>query len=135
MPSVPWIRRHCRGELPREPRVRVEFGRSTDVPARARAAIVEGLRDEPRRDDLTLAASELVTNVLRHTTAGGALEVYDGDVVVMAVHDADPAPPLERESGPHGGFGIGIVSAIADAWGTECSDNGKTVWAVFRRFG
>jgi signal transduction histidine kinase len=117
------------------PLVRIDFDRSTDAPARARSAVLACLGDDPLQDDLTLTASELVTNVLRHTSDGGSLEVYDGDVVVVEVRDTDPTPPVRREPGAHGGFGIGIVSALADAWGTECTPFGKTVWAAFSRKG
>jgi anti-sigma regulatory factor (Ser/Thr protein kinase) len=124
---------HSLHELPSTPQLRFEFDCSSDAPARARAAVGRYFRGDPLRSDLTLTASELVTNVLRHTGNRGALEVYDGDAVVVAVHDWDPMPPTRREPGAHGGFGIAIVSAIADAWGMECTKLGKSVWAVFER--
>ena len=35
----------------------------------------------------------------------------------------------DAEQDALGGRGLGIVDAVADDWGVQVADNGKTVWA------
>lgn len=83
-------------------------------------------------EDLLVMASELVTNVLMHTSSTPVLSVtVDGDRVRVAVHDDDPHLPQLRERAPErvGGNGLLIVDAWAAEWGVEPHEgNGKTVW-------
>lgn len=82
-------------------------------------------------ESLELLTSELVTNAVLH-----ARTVLDVEVVVAArslvvgVHDLDlvtPAqiPHVDRE----GGWGLGLVEALAHSWSTvRDAEGGKTVW-------
>ena len=85
-------------------------------------------------DEAELVLSELVTNALVHTGGGAGLSLrFDGAErrLTISVHDSSPRHPRERTAAPDalGGRGLGIVEAVADAWGVHVDDDGKTVWA------
>ncbi|MEU3283272.1 ATP-binding protein, partial [Streptomyces antibioticus] len=48
----------------------------------------------------------------------------------ITVTDCDPAPPQGRHTAPGDvdGRGLLLLQVLADAWGTETHDHGKTVW-------
>ena len=90
------------------------------------------------RDSLVLLTSELVTNAVLHarTPIEVAITVADDSVVVM-VHDLDLARP---EQDPYaqreGGWGLGLVSALADGHAMATHpDGGKTAWFRLPRTG
>jgi anti-sigma regulatory factor (Ser/Thr protein kinase) len=91
--------------------------------------------DDPLADDVGLVASELVSNVIRHTDDGGQMTAWDDDPLRLEVTDTEPslpAPPGYADE--RGGHGLGIVDELADDWGAApVEGNGKKVWAVFRR--
>ena len=93
--------------------------------------------DDPIAEDVRLATSELVNNVVRHTADGGELRAWDPrpDVPLrVEVQDPDPGvPAIPSETSPIGGRGLAIVDAVADDWGVEPQSNGKIVWAEFDR--
>jgi hypothetical protein len=93
--------------------------------------------------------SELVTNTVLHTTGDAELRVAvldaptdaSGDVcetvVRVEVADRDPNLPRTRPTtGAEGGFGLRIVTALADRWGVLRSHDeggtGKVVWFELR---
>nr|WP_246315278.1 SpoIIE family protein phosphatase [Kineococcus aurantiacus] len=85
-------------------------------------------------DEAELVLSELVTNALVHTGGGAGLTLrFDGAErrLTIAVEDTSPRAPHERAMTPDalGGRGLGIVEAVADAWGVRPGPHGKTVWA------
>ncbi|WP_432519959.1 ATP-binding SpoIIE family protein phosphatase [Kineococcus sp. SYSU DK006] len=85
-------------------------------------------------DEAELVLSELVTNALVHAGGGAGLTLrFDAAArrLTIAVRDRSPRSPLERAAGPEalGGRGLGIVEAVADDWGVQGEDDGKTVWA------
>lgn len=91
-------------------------------------------------DEAVAVASELVDNAV--TYAGAAptlrLELRRG-LLTVAVTDDDPRPPVERQGRvrlddpPDHGFGMVIVSKLANGWGSSMTTTGgKTVWAVLR---
>jgi anti-sigma regulatory factor (Ser/Thr protein kinase) len=88
-------------------------------------------------DDATLVASELVTNAIRHARSAPRLRVQlEPQALVVAVADADPAPP--RLAAPHpeaaGGRGLRLVDHLAARWGVEPDDaGGKTIWCELAR--
>ena len=115
------------------PDVRAEFGCSTTAVGDVRNALSAYLAHDSLIDDVVLAASELVTNVVRHTGTGG-VSMYDGPTLRVEVHDPDRTPPsLQPQRGVHGGFGLRIVDSLADAWGSFPTPTGKVVWAAFVR--
>ena len=86
-------------------------------------------------DDVTLVASELATNALRH--AGTAFTVTItafADDVVLAVEDGSLSMPVLVEAGVDDvvGRGMAIVDVVSRDWGVVVdADVGKSVWASF----
>jgi anti-sigma regulatory factor (Ser/Thr protein kinase) len=80
-----------------------------------------------------LLSSELVANAIAHVPGGGPISVAvrDGEnALVVAVRDTSREPPLVRRNPPGvpGGKGLQLVEMLADDWGFEIDDDGKTVW-------
>jgi anti-sigma regulatory factor (Ser/Thr protein kinase) len=78
-----------------------------------------------------LLVSELVVNAVLHARTDGwlRLELHDGRLRVE-VHDASTANLQPRSYAPDAttGRGLMILDALADRWGVELDDAGKTVW-------
>ncbi|WP_030018538.1 ATP-binding protein [Streptomyces monomycini] len=94
--------------------------------------------DRDASDAVVLIVSELVTNAVRHTlTRTCTLSLAAGpDTVTVAVADASPRPPCERNPdvrGEGGGFGWPMVRRLAASTSVETSPQGKTVSAVVAR--
>lgn len=123
-----------------EPDLTLNFGHDFGAPSAARSAI-KGLLDDPEDpigDDVELATSELVTNVVAHTDHGGELRAWDPQPNVpmtIEVEDSEDRVPARPSTPPAvGGRGLRIVEEVADAWGVESLDgSGKIVWAEFDR--
>ena len=85
-------------------------------------------------EDARLIATELVENVLRHTTSEPKLRLdlrRGVCTVAVADQDARPAMLLERLSPFAPGLGLKLVAQIARTWGCSRSwAGGKVVWAV-----
>jgi serine/threonine-protein kinase RsbW len=76
-----------------------------------------------RLGDLVIAANELVSNSVRHGPADGRIDVTaehgaDG-VRVEACDEGHATVAPNPEPGPAGGYGLGIVEAVAQRWGTS----------------
>lgn len=96
-------------------------------------------------DDVTLVASELVTNALRHALQPGlTMERPDGPVrislvrrssrVVCAVRDPSRVSPVARtpDHVAETGRGLHLVDCFSETWGWQLLDGpGKIVWAAF----
>lgn len=105
-----------------------------------RRELVADLRDngvDPDSvDDVTLIASELVGNAVRHAdhAADGDLDIawtISPTDVVVSVADASPTEPELRaptEDDP-AGRGLAIIDALTSSWGVEPLRDGKRVWA------
>ncbi len=122
-----------------DPDVRFRFGHDRSAARLARRHI-DALftdRDDTIADDVRLAASEMVSNVVVHTQGGGELRAWDPRPQVplrVEVEDGDSTPPAIPERRPDiGGRGLAIVAAVADDWGYETQPDGKVVWAEFDR--
>ncbi len=118
-----------------QPDVSFAFDCEPHAPRAARRAIAPLLHENGRfAEDVQLATSEMVTNVVEHTHDGGRLEAWDDDPLLIEVEDFNaitptvPAVPAER-----GGRGLAIVTHVADDWGVVPTELGKIVWAKFRR--
>jgi anti-sigma regulatory factor (Ser/Thr protein kinase) len=118
-----------------EPDVTLRFGHDLTAARKARSAVDPLLREGGEwADDVRLVASELVTNVVRHTDDGGRLDAWDADPLVVEVTDPDRQMPAQRPTADAScGRGLAIVDQLADEWGTERTETGKVVWARFKR--
>ena len=122
-----------------EPDVRFRFGHDAHAVRQARDSLNPLLcePDDVIADDVRLAASEMVTNVITHTDGGGEMRAWDPrpDVPLrVEVEDGDQAPPVVPAHVPAvGGQGVAIVAAVSDQWGYEVRPGGKVVWAEFDR--
>jgi anti-sigma regulatory factor (Ser/Thr protein kinase) len=80
----------------------------------------------------SLLVSELVTNAVVHGRSRATLIAArpEGRLRV-AVLDNDvrlPEGPQPANPDAEGGRGLRIVAAVADRWGVETTDEGKSVW-------
>jgi anti-anti-sigma factor len=104
------------------------------APRLARAAVSEALGDHPRRDDLLLCVSEVVTNAVLHARSASQLRVRPvGDGLVVEVTDHDPRPPIRRQHDLQAptGRGLHLLDALTTSWGTSPHEDGKVVWFEF----
>jgi anti-sigma regulatory factor (Ser/Thr protein kinase) len=128
-----------RGSDDRDPDVRYEFKHEPNAPRRARQALHALFPDpnDPIADSVELAASELVSNVVQHTTDGGRVSAWDPrpDIPLrLEVEDYHRTHPVVRDvPDESGGRGLAIVDNVADAWGVDATEEGKVVWAEFNR--
>ncbi len=92
----------------------------------------------PAADTVDLLTTELVANAIAHTRSGlpgGVVTVtvrYGPDGVVVRVRDdgSDGAPRLANEVvglAEHG-RGMFLVDVLADEWGSDVDQDGRTVW-------
>ncbi|SFF51380.1 Anti-sigma regulatory factor (Ser/Thr protein kinase) [Actinacidiphila alni] len=87
---------------------------------------------------VTLAASELATNVIRHVGAGTpaalVLESRE-DAIRLEVHDTGGAMPHAGHSRPEDidGRGLTLVSGVSTGWSAFPTPTGKTVSCEFAR--
>jgi len=111
--------------------VRLEFGRDPDAPRRARRLIGE-IVDGPLGDDARLVTSELVTNVIQHTSSGGVMRAVDqrpNGPLRIEIGDADPTVPAPVRTPARGGRGLAIVDRVSARWGVQpIKGDGKVVW-------
>lgn len=96
-------------------------------------ALAAGLPQE-RVSALRLAVSEIATNTLRHTSAGGTARVWsDARAVFAEFTDYGTVPRLKagqgHEPGAPGGWGLRIAAEVCDEF--YCfSQPGRTVWRL-----
>ena len=85
-------------------------------------------------DDVTLVASELATNAVRHAGTRFTVTITArADAVVLTVRDGSAARPVRRTAGPDdaAGRGVVIVDAVSRDWGVVVDGSAKSVWAAF----
>jgi serine/threonine-protein kinase RsbW len=93
------------------------------------------LRDCPIADEVILCASELAANAANHSNSrlpGGTftvrIVVSRDDFVRIEVQDnGGPWTPAITETTAH--HGLGIIQALATAWGIDGDQTGRTIWA------
>ncbi len=86
-----------------------------------------------------LVISELASNAVLHARTEAVVTVrLNGGCLEVSVRDRDPRlvyrPPPGTNGAHHGenGRGLLILEAMADAWGSAPTANGKVVWAQLR---
>ncbi|MDQ1666187.1 MAG: hypothetical protein QOH75_2218, partial [Actinomycetota bacterium] len=91
-------------------------------------------------DDLDvplLGLNELVTNALLHARTGTRVELdLDDHRLLVLVSDGGISPELHvQDNDPTAvrGRGLALVEALTDAWGSERSSRGTTVWFEIAR--
>ena len=110
------------------------------APWRARA-LTEPLvvdADATVRDDVLLLVSELITNAVEHGSRPGDPMLLNVSiarhVLRVTVTDRTVAPPVLRHVSADrvDGRGLWIVEQVADRWGVDVTDIGKSVWFEVR---
>jgi anti-sigma regulatory factor (Ser/Thr protein kinase) len=84
-----------------------------------------------RRTETELLVSELATNAVLHAGTPMRVSVLcNGTSVRVEVRDDDPTLPEARNPDPlsPGGRGIMLVELLAERWGVNHNERGKTVW-------
>ncbi|MEU5260707.1 ATP-binding protein [Amycolatopsis sp. NPDC021455] len=88
-------------------------------------------------DDALIIVTELVENVLQHTTSAPRLRLeLRSDALIITVADEDPRPAVVRERPDYryGGLGLMLVVRTARRWGcTRSGTGGKVVWVLLTR--
>jgi anti-sigma regulatory factor (Ser/Thr protein kinase) len=78
-----------------------------------------------------LLTDELVSNVVRHVGRPMTVRAIRGPSTVrVEVDDRSTDVPMVQHPGPDAprGRGLELVDGLADRWGTEPREDGKTVW-------
>jgi anti-sigma regulatory factor (Ser/Thr protein kinase) len=114
------------------------FRANFDAPGKARRFLAETLDQAGAAsliDDAKLVVSELATNAVVHARSAFtvSLSMTDEDLCIW-VSDDSCEPLALRETPPEEGRGRGlaIVAALASAWGTEQTAQGKSVFVRLR---
>ena len=109
-------------------------GKAVSSARRAAAAVLDEWGVSPETSwDLLLAASELVTNAIRHGRAPVQLRLRStSEGIVLEVHDGSSVLPQRRDAAPDAssGRGLYLVEAVSASWGVRPTGNGKTIWCV-----
>ena len=82
-------------------------------------------------DDALLVVEELVANVVDHARTRFQLAVrLTGSVLHVAVRDSSTGLPRVRPFDPNAarGRGLQVVATLAQQWGYDPHEDGKTVW-------
>jgi anti-sigma regulatory factor (Ser/Thr protein kinase) len=122
----------------------VEVRGGPEAPAEARRVLADCLSGhvaERVLEDAGLLVSELVTNSVTHGATGESkhLEVSVGlseERVRVVVTDPGPGFVADAATGgvdEPGGFGLFLVTQVADAWGVSGEEEPTTVWFELRR--
>ena len=89
----------------------------------------------PVVDDALLIVTELVTNSVMHAGTPARLDATrTATDLRFGVSDSNATTPAARVAATEseGGRGLALVDALASAWGSLTTSDGKTVWAELR---
>lgn len=110
-------------------------GVEVSVLAQVRKWLAAKLPDlgQDHRDAVLLVCTELVTNVYEHAPGPFAVRLGHSRTscrVWVEVRDTSREPPAVGSSakGKFGGRGMVLVDKLADSWGVDRTEDGKTVW-------
>jgi anti-sigma regulatory factor (Ser/Thr protein kinase) len=111
------------------------------APALARHTVQDllGSLPDPLRARLSLVASELVTNVLRHCSAADPAATLSlalaPDRITLTVTDAGTGfdhRDRPRSGDPAGGWGLQVLDAITDRWWVERDAGTRVICEIDR---
>ncbi len=114
--------------------VETQLPSSTSSPQLARAFLHTALhtwRLDGFGDVTELLVTELVANVVTHVGAPMTVRVHrQPDRVRVEIEDPSREAPVVRHpsAGDEHGRGMLLVDQLANAWGVDVRDDGKTVW-------
>ncbi|HSE55139.1 MAG TPA: SpoIIE family protein phosphatase [Nocardioidaceae bacterium] len=120
---------------------RLDLPAESTAPGAARAWVATTLTgwglDPEMAQNALLATNELVTNALLHARSGTHIELdLDDHRLLVLVSDSGMAATLyQQHADPTAqrGRGLDLVDAITDAWGSERTSRGTTVWFELTR--
>ena len=124
----------------RDEELRLQLAGPADTVGVARSAVARFAAPRVPRDrefDLALIVSEVVTNAIRHGSAGGPIElraVATRDRLRVDVTDGGAGlalPVKAKEAGESGGFGLFLVEQLARRWGLVRQKQTTRVWFEF----
>ena len=104
---------------------------SPDAPRRARRLVRSWLGDDAARSERAeLLVSELVSNVVNHVGADMVVRCSRrGDRIRIEVTDPSAVPPqMTGVPSAGGGYGLRIIEALAESWGYDTGERGKSIW-------
>ena len=109
------------------------FRASPAAVAEARAYANEWMQGSSPRvaEVVELLVSELASNAVTHAATPFTISVQrDEEQTRVEVSDTGDAQPCVRPPNPLAvnGRGLQLLGALADSWGVEPSETGKTVW-------
>ena len=87
---------------------------------------------EAHEEAAVLLLSELVANAALHARTAVTVRLeLEGRTLRLEVTDGSTRQPAVRHYGPRAttGRGLGLVVALAQRWGVQPGETGKTVWA------
>jgi hypothetical protein len=111
------------------------FSATPEAPRASRHFVIETLRGVVSDDlvgDAALIITELATNAVVHARSDFTVAIaMSGGSIRIEVRDASTAAPVARTMSllSASGRGLALVDAIASAWGSDHSGDGKVVWA------
>jgi anti-sigma regulatory factor (Ser/Thr protein kinase) len=109
-----------------------EFACDAAAVRAARLFVMDEARPEGLDAEMVaLLVSELAANAVLHAGTPFTVDVeHDATTLRVAVTDGRAGGPVMKEHSPAAvtGRGLRLVDRIAERWGVEERDSGKTVW-------
>jgi hypothetical protein len=110
----------------------IELGCQPESVPRARHFVSDALMragcDDQHIDSAALLVSELATSSVLHASADFRVRVSVNHVIRVEVTDDLPSLPVAPDRSGEPKLSLYLLEAIADAWGWDPIDEGKTVW-------
>jgi len=110
------------------------YAANLDSPRSARVAVRDALAnkvDATALDIIELLTTELVTNAIRHARSDArvAAALIGARIRVSVTDDGEGIPRVTDASDEdESGRGLALVDTLAESWGVDPHDVGKTVW-------
>lgn len=104
---------------------------TAETPRRARQAVSARYGSHARCGDILVCVSEAVTNAVLHALSPVRLVVREAaSALRFEISDEDPTAPVGRDPDPATptGRGLLLIGCLADRWGVDLRDDGKTLW-------